>query len=85
MSDSSMVWNPRMLEPSKPMPFSNRPVSNSLVEIEKCCHSPGRSQKRRSTISAPFFLAKSSTCFAVMVILPFEPRISDTLTQPLVL
>src|SRR6516162_7641131 len=51
MSDSSMVWNPRMLDPSKPIPSSKTSSPNSLADTEKCCHSPGTSQNLRSTIS----------------------------------
>jgi hypothetical protein len=39
MSDSSMVWKPRMLDPSKPIPSSNTSWPNSaLVEAaQKAC------------------------------------------------
>src|SRR5438094_5850685 len=55
-----------MLEPSKPRPSSKTSSVNSPVVIEKCCHMPGRSMKRRSTIFTPFSRANSTTCFGVM-------------------
>src|SRR5712692_2572685 len=66
MSDSSIVWNPRIEEPSKPSPSSKMSSFSSEIGIEKCCQSPGRSMNRRSTILAPFSLASLSTSFAVM-------------------
>src|SRR5438034_7620931 len=66
MSDSSIVWNPRIDEPSKPSPSSKMSSLSSEIGIEKCCQSPGRSMNRRSTILAPFSLASLSTSFAVM-------------------
>ena len=68
MSDSSIVWNPRIEEPSKPRPSSKMPSgSSSDTGIEKCCQRPGRSMKRRSTIFAPFSLAAWMTSFGVFV------------------
>src|SRR5215472_5841792 len=55
-----------MLEPSKPKPSSKMSSVSSPVVIEKCCHIPGRSMKRRSTIFTPFSLANSTTSFGVM-------------------
>src|SRR6266849_7803664 len=52
-----------MLEPSKPMPCSKRSSFSSVVEIEKCCHNPGRSTNLRSTISTFFSLASARTSF----------------------
>src|SRR5207247_6135324 len=66
MSDSSMVWKPRIEEPSNPSPSSKMSSFSSDTGIEKCCQSPGRSMNRRSTILAPFSLASLSTSFAVM-------------------
>src|SRR5687767_12020829 len=70
MSDSSMVWNPRMEEPSKPMPSSNSSSLRSTTGMEKCCHNPGRSK-----ILAPFSRASRITSFALMVLPPFAPRL----------
>src|ERR1043166_2008919 len=61
MSDSLMAWNPLMLLPSNPMPFSNRSSVSSAAGMEKCCHSPGMSTNFRSTISTLFFFARSRT------------------------
>src|SRR5712691_13241099 len=66
MSDSSMVWKPRMEEPSKPRPSSKMSSLSSETGMEKCCQRPGRSMKRRSTILAPFSLAIFTTSFGVM-------------------
>src|SRR5262249_9492667 len=67
MSDSSMVWNPRMLDPSKPIPSSKTSSPNSLAETEKCCHSPGTSQNLRSTISILLSFANFITSPAVLM------------------
>ena len=61
MSLSWMCWNPLIDDPSKPMPPSKRPSESSSTGIEKCCHVPGRSTKRRSTIWTPSFFAIAST------------------------
>src|SRR3972149_2893085 len=66
MSDSSIHWKPRMDEPSKPIPSSKSSSLSSATGIEKCCHRPGTSMKRRSTILAPFSLASLMTSFGVM-------------------
>src|ERR1041384_3893862 len=52
-----------MLEPSKPIPSSNRSSVNSFMEMEKCCHKPGKSINLKSTISTLFSLANASTSF----------------------
>ena len=73
MSDSSIVWNPRMDDPSNPIPASNSSSLRSATGIEKCCHSPGMSMKRRSTILASFSLASLTTSFEFMFsCLPFR-------------
>ena len=43
MSLSWISWNPRMLDPSKPIPSSKMSALNSLVDTVKCCQRPGRS------------------------------------------
>src|SRR5260370_34387978 len=65
MSDSWICWKPRMLEPSKPVPSSQMPPSNSEVGIEKRCHVPGRSVNFRSTISMLCWAIKWLTFFGV--------------------
>src|SRR6266516_5706911 len=54
MSDSWISWNPRIEEPSNPTPSSKIDSVSSATGTEKCCMSPGRSQKRKSTIFAPW-------------------------------
>ena len=51
MSLSLIGWNPLMLDPSNPIPFSNRSSSTSLAGIEKCWSLPNRSVNFRSTNS----------------------------------
>ena len=53
MSDSWIAWKPRIDEPSKPRPSENTSSSNEPAGTVKCCITPGRSQKRTSTISTP--------------------------------
>ena len=62
MSDSWISWNPRIDEPSNPIPSSKIESESSSAGTEKCCIRPGRSQKRKSTISAPcsFTMARTS-------------------------
>src|SRR6516164_6805 len=67
MSDSSIVWNPRMLDPSKPMPSSKTSSPNSLAETEKCCQSPGTSQNLRSTTSTLLSFANFITSLAFLI------------------
>ena len=64
MSDSWISWNPRIEEPSKPNPSWKLLSSSCEIGTEKCCHSPGRSQNRRSTISAPASFASASASLA---------------------
>ena len=61
MSDSSIDWKPRTDEPSNARPSSNTDSSKAEAGIEKCCITPGRSQKRMSTYSTPSFLMPSSS------------------------
>ena len=46
MSDSWISWNPRIEDPSKPIPSSKTDSVSSAAGTEKCCIRPGRSQKR---------------------------------------
>src|ERR1700730_17497577 len=61
MSLSWIFWKPRMLDPSKPIPSENTDSVSSLTGTLKCCHVPGRSVKRRSTIFTPSSLARWMT------------------------
>src|SRR3989304_1310233 len=75
MWGSSIVWKPRMDEPSKPIPSSKSSSLSSPTGIEKCCQRPGASMKRRATILAPFSLASLMTSFGVMRrLLARDPR-----------
>src|SRR5215467_8515995 len=58
-----------MLEPSKPIPSSNRSAVSSAAGTEKCCHNPGTSTNLKSTISTLFFLTKSKVSLAAIFFL----------------
>ena len=70
MSDSSMVWNPRIEEPSKPRPSSKMSSLSSDTGMEKCCQRPGMSMNRRSMILTPFSFAIFNTSFGVILLPP---------------
>src|SRR5436309_4507050 len=61
MSLSWIAWKPRMEEPSKPNPSSKLLSVTSCVGTEKCCHRPGMSMKRRSTILMSLSLMSFNT------------------------
>ncbi len=61
MSLSLIAWNPRIEEPSNPIPSANRSSVSSLSGIEKCCHVPGKSVNRRSTTCTPASFAFRTT------------------------
>src|SRR5579875_1938630 len=65
MSDSWISWKPRIEEPSKPKPSTKPSSVSSWAGTEKCCISPGRSQKRKSTISTPASFMSATTSAAV--------------------
>src|SRR5436190_18103646 len=69
MSEASMLFQPRMLEPSKPRPSSKESSVNSLIGMLKCCHVPRVSTNLMSTILAPCFLAISNTLLGVLMII----------------
>ena len=56
MSDSWISWNPRIDDPSNPRPSVKTSCVNDPAGTVKCCITPGRSQKRTSTISTASFL-----------------------------
>src|SRR3990170_3560085 len=66
-----------MLDPSKPIPSSNRSSVSSEVEMEKCCQSPGTSTNLKSMISTLFFLENSITSRDVIADISF-PFIAQT-------
>src|SRR4051794_10789591 len=66
-----------MLDPSKPIPSSNRSSLISFAGREKCCQTPGRSTNRKSMILAPASSASFRTSFGVLgmaVLAPSERR-----------
>src|SRR6266850_3492975 len=65
MSEASMDFQPRMLEPSKPKPSSKTSSVSSPMGQEKCCQVPKVSTNFTSTILDPCFLAISRTPLGV--------------------
>ena len=65
MSLSLIACQPRMLDPSKPSPSSK--VSSSIVSAgtAKCCHTPGKSMNRMSTVLTSFSRINARTSFGV--------------------
>src|SRR5437867_5978505 len=68
MSEASMLFQPRMLEPSKPRPLTNTSSVSSLLGTLKCCQVPKVSTNFTSTILAPCFLAISITLLGVAAV-----------------
>src|ERR1043165_6916046 len=64
MSEASMDFQPRMLEPSKPKPASKTSSVSSPTGTLKCCQVPKVSTNLTSTILAPLLRASSSALFA---------------------
>src|SRR4029453_11422253 len=74
MSGSWISWNPRIDDPANPRPSSKLSSESSWMGMEKCCMRPGRSEKRRSTISVPDSLARARTSFGVVILAsPLSP------------
>src|SRR5688572_18925636 len=67
MSEASMLFHPRMLEPSKPYPSLKTSSLNSRIGQLKCCQVPNVSTNLMSTILAPVFLANSTTLLGVLM------------------
>src|SRR6266478_3504283 len=67
MSEASMLFQPRMLEPSKPRPSEKISSVNSRMGQLKCCQVPKVSTNLMSIILAPFFLANSITLLGVLI------------------
>src|SRR6266404_6821355 len=67
MSEASMLFQPRMLEPSKPSPSLKISSLNSRMGQLKCCQVPKVSTNLISIILAPFFLANSITLLGVLM------------------
>src|ERR1035437_1938878 len=71
MSEASMDFQPRMLEPSKPKPSSKTSSVNSPKGTIKVVQVPKVSTNFTSTIFAPAFLAVSITLLGVLMFLFF--------------
>jgi hypothetical protein len=56
MSDSWISWNPRIELPSKASPSVKTLSEKDDAGVVKCCITPGRSQKRTSTIATSLSL-----------------------------
>src|SRR6266850_8234287 len=66
MSEASMDFQPRMLEPSNPKPSSKTASVSSPTGTLKCCQVPKVSTNLTSTILAPSFLARSMAALPVL-------------------
>src|SRR5438309_4832343 len=71
MSDASIDFQPRMDEPSKPMPSSKASSVNSAMGQLKCCQVPKVSTNLMSTILAPCLRPMSMTLLGVNLPFPF--------------
>src|SRR6516164_7326357 len=69
MSLASMLFHPRIDEPSNPRPSLKMSSVNSRIGQLKCCHVPNVSTNLMSIILAPLFLANSITLLGVLIIL----------------
>src|ERR1039457_3062600 len=67
MSEASMLFQPRMEEPSKPRPSEKESSFSSAMGMLKCCQVPKVSTNLMSTIFAPAFLANSNTLLGVLM------------------
>src|SRR6266542_4206885 len=71
MSEASIDFQPRMLEPSKPRPSLKLSSASSPKGMVKCCQVPKVSTNLMSTILAPAFFAVSITCLGVLMLWGF--------------
>src|SRR5580765_2370411 len=67
MSDASILFQPRMLEPSNPRPSLKISSVSSRMGQLKCCHVPNVSTNLMSIILAPVFFASSITLLGVLI------------------
>src|SRR6266850_1906894 len=67
MSEASMLFQPRILDPSKPKPSLKTSSVNSRIGQLKCCQVPKVSTNLMSTILAEDFFANSSTLLGVLI------------------
>ena len=66
MSDELIALQPRIDEPSKPMPSLKTDSVSSETGTAKCCHVPRMSQSLRSTTLTSLVLARLITSFGVI-------------------
>src|SRR5438477_2637624 len=76
MSDASMLFQPRIDEPSNPKPSSKTSSVSSAIGTLKCCHVPNVSTNFTSTILAPCLRASSMTDLGVA--LPLDAVLAIT-------
>src|SRR5713226_6512380 len=68
MSEASMDFQPRILEPSKPIPSSKISGVSSAMGQLKCCQMPKVSTNLMSIIFAPCLRAISITCLGLLIV-----------------
>src|ERR1039458_3062614 len=68
MSEASMLFQPRMEEPSKPSPSEKESSFNSAMGMLKCCQVPKVSTNLMFAIFAPAFFASSITLLGVLML-----------------
>src|ERR1051325_7459190 len=87
MSEASILFQPRMEEPSKPRPSEKMSSVSSRMGQLKCCQVPKVSTNLMSIILAPVFLANSTTLLGVLidVVIWYAFRIGVSRTKPVAL
>ncbi len=73
MSDWSMVWKPRIDEPSNATPLATMSASNVEAGSVTCCWMPGKSVKRTSRYSTPSSLMNLNNSSALPNMGPPRP------------
>ena len=68
MSLASMLFQPRIEEPSKPTPSVKDSTVSSVIGMLKCCQVPKVSTNLMSTILAPLSRASPSTLLGVFIL-----------------
>src|SRR5437879_2402416 len=71
MSEASMLFQPRIEEPSKPRPSLKISSVSSRMGQLKCCQVPKVSTNLISIILAPLFFANSITLLGVLISVSF--------------
>src|SRR5512142_1567710 len=70
MSLASMLFQPRMEEPSKPRPSVKISSVNSRIGQVKCCQVPNVSTNFTSIIVAELVFANAITLLGVLIVMP---------------